>query len=307
MKYDILNPFKDYLESIYCKNTAMKYYSSVKNALNDLDFNNLDEIPEEYIIRKLQSIRTKNKFSALKNGLKNLHEFDSRLQLPDEKMMSDMARHKRNWVKSKNKRVDVDTIKRKVNVCNDPKLKYAFRLAMVSGLRVAELADLEADDLKFNDSDQTIWVNVKNGKGGKGRVSNCLEDNYLYQHLQEYVKNVPSGEKLFYSESTMRRYAWKHGMEMHDFRRIFANLLKRKLESEGLGKEKIKEEVQNRLGHARFSNTKRYLYGRKIIIKNKWKSPEFYSESNMKYLEKVVSDINSGKTKLAEHDLIEVD
>ena len=33
----------------------------------------------------------------------------------------------------------------------------------------------------------------------------------------------------------------------------------------------------------------------------------FYSESNMKYLEKVVRDINSGKAKLVEHDLIEVD
>lgn len=33
----------------------------------------------------------------------------------------------------------------------------------------------------------------------------------------------------------------------------------------------------------------------------------FYSESNMKYLEKVIRDINSGKAKLVEHDLIEVD
>lgn len=33
----------------------------------------------------------------------------------------------------------------------------------------------------------------------------------------------------------------------------------------------------------------------------------FYSESNMKYLEKVVKDINSGNAKLVEHDLIEVD
>lgn len=31
----------------------------------------------------------------------------------------------------------------------------------------------------------------------------------------------------------------------------------------------------------------------------------FYSESNMKYLEKVVADIESGRAKLAEHDLIE--
>lgn len=31
----------------------------------------------------------------------------------------------------------------------------------------------------------------------------------------------------------------------------------------------------------------------------------FYSASNMKYLEKVVSEIDSGKAKLHEHDLIE--
>ena len=31
----------------------------------------------------------------------------------------------------------------------------------------------------------------------------------------------------------------------------------------------------------------------------------FYSESNMKYLEKVIADIESGKAKLVEHDLIE--
>ena len=31
----------------------------------------------------------------------------------------------------------------------------------------------------------------------------------------------------------------------------------------------------------------------------------FYSESNIKYLEKVIADIESGKVKLVEHDLIE--
>jgi DNA-damage-inducible protein J len=33
----------------------------------------------------------------------------------------------------------------------------------------------------------------------------------------------------------------------------------------------------------------------------------FYSESNRKYLVKILSDIDSGKAKLVEHDLIEVD
>ncbi|WP_061214636.1 type II toxin-antitoxin system RelB/DinJ family antitoxin [Syntrophomonas wolfei] len=33
----------------------------------------------------------------------------------------------------------------------------------------------------------------------------------------------------------------------------------------------------------------------------------FYSESNMKYLEQVIADINEGRAKLFEHDLIEAD
>lgn len=33
----------------------------------------------------------------------------------------------------------------------------------------------------------------------------------------------------------------------------------------------------------------------------------FYSESNMKYLEKVIADIDAGKAKLVEHDIIEVE
>lgn len=33
----------------------------------------------------------------------------------------------------------------------------------------------------------------------------------------------------------------------------------------------------------------------------------FYSESNMKYLERVIADIDSGRAKMIEHDLIEVD
>lgn len=37
------------------------------------------------------------------------------------------------------------------------------------------------------------------------------------------------------------------------------------------------------------------------------KTEPFYSESNIKYLEKIVEDINNGKAKLEEHELIEED
>ena len=37
------------------------------------------------------------------------------------------------------------------------------------------------------------------------------------------------------------------------------------------------------------------------------KGDTFYSESNIKYLEKIIEDINTGKAKFIEHDLIEDD
>lgn len=37
------------------------------------------------------------------------------------------------------------------------------------------------------------------------------------------------------------------------------------------------------------------------------KEDPFYSENDIKYLEKIVADINSGKAKLEEHQLIEED
>lgn len=37
------------------------------------------------------------------------------------------------------------------------------------------------------------------------------------------------------------------------------------------------------------------------------KADPFYSQSNIKYLEQIVKDINSGKAKFVEHDLVEED
>ena len=161
----------------------------------------------------------------------------------------------------------LDTVQRTVNQIRDPRLRYAYRLAMISGLRVSELAALEASDLEFKDS--SIFVNVKHGKGGKNGLIECLNDSYLYQRLQEYTNDHPEGN-LFYSESHMRNKAKKLHLECHDFRRIFAIQLKNKLKQEGeLPPEKINAAVQEALRHQRFSTTKRYLYNRKLYIKPK--------------------------------------
>lgn len=166
MKYDILHEYKQYLYDTLNKNTAKTYYSAVNKVFLDLHFNDLSQIPESMILERVKQLESKNLVSAAKNGLKLLYKFDSKLNLPKDEAFSNISKHKRNYVKSKGKRIDFDKTQRKVNSIRNKKLKLAFRLASISGLRVSELADLEARDLKFND-DGKIIVSVRNGKGGK--------------------------------------------------------------------------------------------------------------------------------------------
>ena len=74
--------------------------------------------------------------------------------------------------------------------------------------------------------------------------------------------------------------------------------------------EKIKKEMEKICREMGMSMTTAFTIFATKVIKEKRipfeiTADPFYSESNMKYLEKVIADIESGKAKLVEHDLIE--
>ena len=262
MKYDILNNYKAYLQANLNKNTAKTYYSAVNKVFDGIDFNDLREVSETKILDRIKNLKSKNQVSAAKNGLKYLQVVNNHLQMPSDAQIAEISKHKRNYVKSRGKAVDYDQMLRKVNVLKNEKLKLAYRLAGISGLRVSELADLEAKDIEFRD-DGRISVSVRHGKGGKPGTVECLDDTYVYNKLKDYCRQNETG-KLFYSESYMREKAHGLGMEMHDFRRAYAKIKKIECMAAGATAYEANGAVQEGLRHARFSTTKRYLYGRKV-------------------------------------------
>jgi integrase len=268
MKYDFLKGYKQYLYENLKKNTAKTYYSAVNKVFRDIRFNDLSQIPDHLILGEVRKLGNKNQVSAAKNGLKHLKKYDGSLNLPTNEAFSEISKHKRNYVKSKGKKVDFDLMQRKVNAIRNKKLKLAFRLASISGLRVSELADLETGDLKFSE-DGNITVSVRNGKGSKSGQVECLKDKYVCEQLKEYCNSQEDNNPLFYSESYMREKAGKMGIEMHDFRRAFAVLKKMDCMDHGYTAYEANSEVQEGLRHERFSTTKRYLYGRKIVTERK--------------------------------------
>lgn len=274
MKYDDLLGFKKYIYAqIPNRNTARKYYSAViklyKNVPVGVDIKKLNLEFYQENIRSL--FRTRNEVSAAKNGLKFFKEYirskkavSEKLPFPEEDFYKEICQHKRNYSVKPRKELYLDEIRRKINQIQDEKEKYAFRLSMVSGLRVSELAGLDADKLQFDNG--VIYVEVTNGKGGSNGVVECLPDKYLYERLQQYVTENPEG-RLFYSSATLRKKAHDLNLECHDFRRIYAQLKKREALERGVSLKEANEEVRIGLRHKRFSTTKRYLFNRKLVVK----------------------------------------
>lgn len=261
MKFDLLEPFHKYLQEELKPNTAKTYYAAVVKLFKDIQFNSLKEINKEWLLEESKKkFRTRNEYSAVKNGLKYLRKIYPELKLPTEEEFHNVSVKKRNYSKRPPKIIYLKPTQRKINQIRNERLRFAYRLALVSGLRVSELADLEASDLTFKDN--KIFVRVQKGKGGHGGIVECNPDPYLSNKLPEFVKGYPEG-KIFYSESYMIENAEKLGIECHDLRRIFAIQTRQELKKE-MPVEKANEIVQQRLRHSRFSTTKRYLFNRKL-------------------------------------------
>ena len=76
--------------------------------------------------------------------------------------------------------------------------------------------------------------------------------------------------------------------------------------------EELKKSVEKTCADMGMSMTTAFMIYAKKIAREKRipfeiTADPFYSESNMKHLEKIVADINSGKARLVEHDLLEVE
>ena len=119
---------------------------------------------------------------------------------------------------------------RRINRIRDEKLRLAYRLMIVSGLRVFEVEALIKEDIEIKNND--IFVTVRDGKGGKYGEVKCLEDKYLSNKLKNFLQDKDNDEKLFYATRTMQAKAQELGFKCHDLRRAYAKLVKKELMKE---------------------------------------------------------------------------
>ena len=246
-------------------NTIRCYKSAFNNFFKRIDYDNKD-----LIINNLTKVKNKTELSQIINSIRTLKNSTSYFKFIDEDILKDIIKNKcENKHKSYEPYLLSDKLKR-INKIRDEKYRLAFRLMLVSGLRVFEVENLKKDDIEINDNE--IIVTVIDGKGGKYGEVKCLEDKYLSKKLKEFLKDKTSDEKLFYTKIAMQKKAQELEFKCHDLRRAYSKLVKKNLLNELVEinedeKEKIiEEEVKIALRHSRFETSKKYLYSKRIKV-----------------------------------------
>lgn len=150
------------------------------------------------------------------------------------------------------------TVENKINRLKSNRLKTAFRLQEISGLRIAELANLTAEDIKIAQDGEMV-IHVKKGKGSKERFVRVFKDDYV---LDQLINLDPKKNgKLFCSKKYMLEKAKQLGFKTHDLRKTYAetffnNCLENKIDTINALKEN--------LGHSSRNNTYKIYLKREI-------------------------------------------
>jgi integrase len=263
LKYDILENLRDYLQSQESENTAKTYYAFAKKVLKNNQFSTIEGINKDALKEAIRALPTKSRVSAAKQSMKYLKKLYPSFDMPEEEFFKETMGAKTNRRRTRKEAMQYSTVMRKINALKDKKLKLAYRLAVVSGLRVSELGDLEKRDIEFRNCSSghpAVFVHVRNGKGGKSGIVQARKDDYLYRELNKWVPGMTNdNDRLFYSAGHMKNMASGHGFECHDLRRAFAQLVYWETKQNGGSVDEARAEVQKGLRHEKFSTSKRYL------------------------------------------------
>lgn len=193
---------------------------------------------EEYI---KENIKDKKQLSKLKNGLK-LTDLDFNKRYDSKELIKREFENKKKYKRENKEIFKLKNAQNAINRIKNKRLKLAYRLMIISGLRISEIAKLTENDISV-DSNNNIIINVKHGKGDKNRTVTCLHDDWVLNGLLELDSRK---DKLFYSDNYLKRKAWEYKFQTHDLRRTFAEII---YYADG------KEQLQEKLGHNKNSRT----------------------------------------------------
>lgn len=202
----------DYLQFLETKDYAKGTITTYKKRLKFFSKNR----------ERFKKLRySKNYYSQLKSALILYHENKDCYNHKDIDLIKKFVKEAKKKPKKMEEPFKLKNINCRINALHDKRLKLAFRLQEISGLRISEIHDLTKEDLTFLDN-YRILVNVRFGKGMKQRILQTLKDMYVWKELQNLKERKG---KLFYSVIKMQKEAARLGFHTHDLRKVFAQVI----------------------------------------------------------------------------------
>lgn len=217
--------------------TQKRYLYQVKNYFKS------GEKFENYL-KKLD----RKELSKFKNGLKLLD-----LKNKDELIEKCSNHLASKYRKNSEEQLKVKDLELKINRLKSKRLKLAFRLQEISGLRVAEIANLTSKNILL-DTNKNIKIQVLNGKYGKDRLVNCFYDEWVFNELLSLKSK--KNNKLFCTKEYMMKTARKLGFHTHELRKIYAHTFFYNCVED---KEITLELLAENMGHGHIKETYVYL------------------------------------------------
>lgn len=247
---EFLENFKSYLKTQKLSDETKRIYlSRVKKIIKNQNINNIEDIKQDQIIDQIKN-KNKTYISQTKNAFKLLYRSNDDFFFNNKVAeLQESAPKQRKKIESE---LNLKVTNIKINAVRNKKMKLAFRLQQISGLRIGEIAALEKQDIEFCD-DYRIKLHVRHGKGDKPRKFKALQDKYVYNELFKLIENTKK-DKVFYCKKYMQDKAHALEFHTHDNRKVFSQIVY--YNSSKKKTEKV-EMLQKVLGHE--TGTKTYL------------------------------------------------
>lgn len=249
-KYNTLDEYHNFLLLTLAPSTAKTYLKGIDYLLKDQFFLDYNEIDYDLVIQKLDNLKHRNEFSKYKNTLFYFCQFinhdldDNQLEKLEESKLTKLKKYR------KLKPRKLSEIKKSISYIKDKKLKLSFEIMLITGLRVSELVQIKKEDCKLLEN--TFELSFI----GKGQCPETViiykKDNpKLFNNLRNFIADIETNKKLFYSASYLQSKAKEKGFACHDLRRANAKLKYKDT--------KDKNKVMKQLRHQNLKTTEIYL------------------------------------------------
>lgn len=249
------------------KGTIKQYIHEIERLIEYRGKRLLDMTTEDiqaYLGHRLMNGVAKSSVNNYRNYISSFYRWAEKTGLMEKNICAPIEQIKYpKEIKPSFKDIDIDRMRNSITCERD---RAIFEIFLSSGLRIAELVNLDISDIDFT----TLRIHVRNGKGGKDRY--CYMSRVAMYHLNLYLQERKTkSEPLFLTsdkegsrynhritDDCIRRVLYKISKELgikkcnpHKFRHTFATILYNK----GMDV----HEIQRLMGHEDISTTLKYI------------------------------------------------